>query len=300
MNHSLTGVVLVLLSAAGFATLAIFIKYAYAAGANTVTILAARFTLAAACLWLILYRQNPVPLIDKKNMIRLFFLGAIGYGAMSTAFASSLLYLPASLASLLLYLYPALVTILAIVLGQDQLSWPKAGALALCFAGLLLLLGIHVDGVSTTGVFWGIASAVIYSLYIMAGNFLLAKIDPLVVTTYVCTAAATLFSLYALGSGQFITTLPLAGWLAIGGIAFFSTVVAILGFFAGMAHIGPANASIISTVEPLLTVVMSILFLGETITLIQWSGGLLILLGIMMLQRKGRKSEEKPTLPSEL
>ena len=288
MQSQYTGILLVLASAAGFATLPIFIKLAYAAGANTITILATRFILATACLWLILHCRGISATVNKRTLLRLCLLGMLGYGAMSTAFASSLQYLPASLASLLLYLYPAIVSILAIVLGQDQLNCRKAGALATCFSGLLFILGITFEGLSSAGLMWGIASAVSYSLYILAGNVLLKEVESLVVTTYVCTSAAVLFSVVAISTGEFIFTLPIQGWLALIGIAIFATIVGIVGFFAGMTRIGPATASIISSIEPAITVVLSVFLLGESITAFQARGGLLVLLGVIMLQRSGR------------
>lgn len=289
MQSQYTGMMLVLASAAGFATLPIFIKLAYAAGANTVTVLATRFILAAACLWLILHCRGISAAVNKRTLLRLCLLGALGYGAMSTAFASSLTYLPASLASLLLYMYPVIVSILAIVLGQDQLSWCKASALAISCSGLLLVLGVTFEGISSVGLAWGMIANITYSLYILAGNVLLREIEPIVVTTYVCTSAAVLFSFVAISTGEFVYTLPLQGWLALIGIVVFATIVGIVGFFAGMTRTGPANASIISCVEPAITVVMSMFLLGESITPLQAGGGFLLLLGVIMLQRSGRR-----------
>ena len=288
MQSQYTGMMLVLASAAGFATLPIFIKLAYAAGANTVTILTTRFILAAACLWLILHCCGISAAVNKRTLIRLSLLGALGYGAMSTAFASSLTYLPASLASLLLYLYPVIVSILAIVLGQDRLSWCKAGALAISCSGLLLVLGVTFEDISSLGLAWGMTANITYSLYILAGNILLKEVEPIVVTTYVCTSAAVLFSCVAISTGEFVYTLPLSGWLALIGIVIFATIVGIVGFFAGMTRTGPANASIISCIEPAITVVMSMFLLGESITPLQAGGGFLLLLGVIMLQRSGR------------
>ncbi len=102
MKQQHAGTLLVAASAAGFATLAIFIKFAYAAGANTITILAGRFILASICLTLILKRRNVSLAIDNGLKKRLFLMGGLGYGSMSLLFALSIQYLPASLAAMLL------------------------------------------------------------------------------------------------------------------------------------------------------------------------------------------------------
>lgn len=289
------GTLLALASAAGFATLPIFIKFSYAAGANTLTILTTRFILASIFLWLILYWRNINASVSKKIGIQLVLLGVVGYGAMSAAFAASIQYLPASLSSMLLYLYPAIVSLLAIVLGDDQLNWRKFVSLFICFSGLFFILGVSFTGVSTVGVICGITSAIIYSLYILAGNRLMKTVDSLVATTYVCTAAAITFILISLLTGEFIFTLPASGWLTLLAMSIFSTIVGILGVFAALPYIGPSSAAIISCAEPVLTVCMSISLLGEKITPPQLGGGLLILAGILFLQLWGGTKQSQQT-----
>lgn len=278
------GALLVIASAAGFGTLAIFIKFAYAAGANTVTILALRFLIAALLFWGVIKVRGIKIDIERSVVVRILALGGIGYGAMSTLFANTVKVLPASLAGMLLYTYPAQVSILAVLMGDEQFGWKKGAALGICFAGLALVLDASFEQVSTIGFILGISAAMVYSFYIVLGNRLLKKADALVTTTLVCSAAAFVFLVYGGVTGQLVLNFPVSGWAAILGMAVFATVIAILGFFAGMSHVGATNASIISTIEPVITVILSWFLLGETISLIQLAGGGLILAGVLALQ----------------
>jgi drug/metabolite transporter (DMT)-like permease len=275
---------MVLISAAGFATLAIFIKIAYAAGANITMILAARFALASFILWALLKPMGISPRVDKKTFLQLCLMGGLGYGSMSLLFALAVKCLPASLAEIELYTYPALVSILAFILGEERFTWIKGWALSLCFTGLLLILGVSFDGVSPLGLFFGLSGAIVYSVYIIISNRILKKTNSLVATTYVCTSAAVVFFISGLFTHSLTFHLPLSGWLSIMGIAFLATVVGILGFFVGLTRIGAANASIISTAEPLITVILSVLILGEHLTSIQILGAFLIIASIIALQ----------------
>lgn len=275
---------MVIASAAGFGTLAIFIKFAYAAGANTVTILALRFLIAALLFWGVIKFRGISIDIERSVAVRILALGGIGYGAMSTLFANTVKVLPASLAGMLLYTYPAQVSILAVLMGDEQFGWKKGAALGICFAGLALVLDASFEQVSTVGFVLGISAAMVYSFYIVLGNRLLKKADALVTTTLVCSAAAFVFLVYGGVTGQLVLDFPFSGWAAIFGMAVFATVIAILGFFAGMSHVGATNASIISTIEPVITVILSWFLLGETISLIQLAGGGLILAGVLALQ----------------
>lgn len=284
MNQQRLGALLVLVSAAGFATLAIFIKIAYAVGANTLTVLTLRFMLASLLLWSLLRPLGISPRISAKTALKLSLMGIIGYGSMSFLFASSLQYLTASLAEMLLFTYPVLVSFMSFIIGVEQFSWQKGLALVICVSGLFLILGVPLASISQWGVVLGLSSAIVYSCYIMISHQVLRNVHSLVATTYVCSAAALGFALYTLITGQLILTLPVTGWLALLGIAFFGTIVGILCFFAGIIKVGASNASIISTAEPAITVLLSVLVLGEQLTLLQGIGGLLIVASILILQ----------------
>ena len=294
MFEKYKGVLLVVASAAGFGTLAVFMKFAYAAGANAVTILAFRFFLAAAIFWAVIIVRKRKLEADRDVILRSLAMGGIGYGAMSSLFASTVQILPASLAGLLLYTYPAQVSIISFLIGDDRFTWQKGLALGICFSGLLLVLDASFDQASMNGLVLGLSAALVYSVYIVVGNRLIKRADALETTTLVCTAAAFVFGLFGTVSGQLMLRLPMEGWVAIGGIAIFGTVIAILTFFAGMSHVGASNASIISTFEPVVTVILSWLFLAETINGLQIAGGALILAGVLVLQMNfssGEKAE---------
>lgn len=300
MNQQHLGALLVLTSAAGFATLPIFIKLAYVAGANTLTVLTLRFMLAALFLWIILIPLGISPRITIKSAIKLSLMGIIGYGSMSFLFATSLQYLSASLAEMLLFTYPVLVSILSFAKGDEELNWQKGLALFICIAGLFLILGVSLANISQVGIALGLGSAVVYSCYIMISKSVLKNIHSLVATTYVCTAAALTFTAYTWKTDQLILDLPTTGWLALVGIAFFGTIVGILGFFAGISKISVSNASIISTAEPVIAVLLSVLMLGEHLTLLQGVGGLLIVASILVLQLCTNPTIELATSPQSL
>ncbi|MDD4600931.1 hypothetical protein SDC9_13641 [bioreactor metagenome] len=291
MNRHTSGTLMVVTSAAGFATLAIFVKYAYAAGVNTVTLITGRFLLAALVLWaVVILRKTPI-VIDKITAIKLCLMGILGYGTMSMMFASSLYYLPASLSAMLLYAYPAIVSVIAFAIGDEVFSWNKGMALIMCFIGLFLVLGVSFNDVQPIGVMLSLGAALVYSGYIIIGNRVLKSVDSLVATTYVCSAAGIALLLIGWAGGLQSLSFAAEGWLAIFGIAFLGTIVGVLGFFAGMSRIGAANASIISMTEPVITVLLSMLLLTEKLTSVQVLGGLLIIAGVIILQLWAKDSQ---------
>jgi drug/metabolite transporter (DMT)-like permease len=75
-------------------------------------------------------------------------------------------------------------------------------------------------------------------------------------------------------------------WLAIGAIALFSTVMAVAAFLVGIKHIGAAQGSIISTLEPVITICLGVALLGESITATQLLGGAMVLAAVILLARR--------------
>jgi len=290
MNHArdkLAGVLLIALSASAFGAMAIFARFAYAAGADVYGLLAVRFLLAAIAMGFVM-RARGISLPPWRRVLALAAMGGIGYVSQSYCFFTALNYAQASLVALLLYLYPLFVTILAAVFLKEHLTTSTVIALVLCSVGAGLTVG-GGEG-SSLGIALGVAAAVIYSIYIVVGARVTAGVNAIATTTVICTAAALVYvtlGLLRAGAGvppQF--PVSAGGWLALVAIALVSTVLAILTFFAGLQRLGASKASMLSTLEPVVTVVLAALLLGEHIGPTQAVGGGLILAGVLWLTRR--------------
>jgi drug/metabolite transporter (DMT)-like permease len=284
------GIAFVVASALSFGAMAIMARAAFASGVDTSTLLALRFSIAALCMFAIL-RWRAIPLPRGADLGQLVALGAAGYGGQAFTFFTALTLAPASLTALLLYLHPAIVAVLAARLLRERMSGAKLVALGLALAGTVLTVAPSLVGSGSgrhpdlpAGVAFGVAAALIYAVYIVAGTRIAARVPPLAMATVVVASAGLVFVLATIVRGpQWPQTA--AGWIAIGGIAIVSTVIAISLFFAGLARIGPTRASTLSTIEPLFTVILAAALLGERIALVQVVGGALILGAVLLLAR---------------
>jgi drug/metabolite transporter (DMT)-like permease len=267
--------------------MAIMARLAYASGVDVTTLLALRFGIAAAMLFAIsLARRESWP--RGRALAALILLGGLGYGGQAFTFFTALTLAPAGVVALLLYLYPALVTALSAWVLREKLTAAKLAALAVALLGTVLTIG-PASAAQPLGIVLAIAAAAIYSVYIVAGSRLSARVSPRQMATVVTGAAAGVFAAAALAHGPVWPGTP-AGWLSIVGIAVISTVAAIALFFAGLERIGPTRASVLSTVEPLCTVLLAALILGETIASLQLVGGALILSAVVLLAREASSS----------
>ncbi|MDR3090462.1 MAG: DMT family transporter [Desulfobulbaceae bacterium] len=278
------GVLLVALSALAFSFLPIFIKYAYADGVGVGTMLALRFTLAALTLCGIMrLRKQPWP--DRRRLPTLISLGALAYVGQSFCFFAALKYASAGLVSLLLYLYPALVLIFGALFFGEKIRPTQIAAVVAALFGTALIIGGGQEG-RPVGIMLGIGAAVTYAVYLLVGSRVLRNEDALGSVTIICLAAAAVFDVAALWQGWAMPTTG-AGWLAIFGIVFIATVLAMVAFFAGLARLSPADAATVATLEPVLTVALATVLFHEPLGWAKCVGGLVIIAAVLILARHG-------------
>lgn len=276
------GVVYVVASAVCFGTLPIFARLAFASGVDTSTLLLLRFSIAAAIMWgLLVARGAALP--RGKGLAMLAGMGAIGYAGQAFSYFTAVSLGSAGLAALLLYLYPALVAILARVVFRHPLSGAQVLAIGMALLGSLLTIGRAGDG-TPLGVLFGVLAALIYSVYILTGGRLPAGITATASTVVVSSSAAVVFAGVVLVRGAHLPRTPL-GWAAVLAIAIVCTVLAVAFFLAGLERLGPVRASVFSTLEPATTLVLAAVLLGEQMTVLRAAGGALILGAVLLLAR---------------
>ncbi|MBD1841808.1 EamA family transporter [Coleofasciculus sp. FACHB-64] len=277
------GVALIAVSATGFATLAIFAKLAYAEGLDLPSTLAWRFTGAAAILWSWLVWRDEWRL-KPQDAIASTLLGGVGYAIQATLFFGALAYTSAGVAALLLYTYPAFVTVLAWVIEGDRPGFYRKIALGLALTGCLLTADLGGTTVQPLGLGLGIASGAWYALYLTFGARLVRSLSPVTTSAYLSLGAALSFMGAAcLGRGLIIPQTSIAlGTIA--GLAVIATVLPIVTLFAGIQRLGTSRAAILSTIEPVVTVLLGIVFLGEQLVGRQILGGLLVVSSVVLIQ----------------
>lgn len=293
MSREKLGTVVSIISGASFATLAILSKLAYADGASASAVLFWRFGGASLVFLAYLVLRRKLVSYDRRTIGKLLLMGSVGYGTMSACFLFAVERIPASLASMLLYLYPAFVTVVTVVLKQETLNWRKAAALLVASGGLVLVLGASFANIDPAGLAYGIGAALVYTVYIVAGSKIIGPLEPINSTMYIMFGAALAFTVLGFSSQTLTVNLALSTWLVLAGIILIPTVLAVLFFWLGIQYIGPAKTSIISTIEPLITVVLAYWVFGERLSATQLAGGLLILISIVILQYPFKASKEK-------
>jgi drug/metabolite transporter (DMT)-like permease len=305
------GVALVLVSACGFGSGALFAKPVYAAGVNWHVLMAWRFLVGAALAWLFLLsspgRRAGLASLDRRAIVVALALGVLYVGNSGTYYAG-LQSVDASLAALIVYVYPAIVAVLALRVGRPLEGSRPWIALALALGGVALTVGgINASTAPPVdALLLVLASPVIYAVWIvlaarLSGERRRGRDDSegaaaSAATALMMTATAAVYWISALLLGREVApaAIPTSAWPGLLAIGAVSTFLAIQGFYAGAQRIGAAQAALLSTIEPVWTITLAALLLHESLSPIQFAGGALILVAVVVAQT-GPASVRSPT-----
>ena len=292
------GALLCLLSAATFATLGIFGRLASDAGASIASSLLVRFAVAALVFALVLRLTggwSRLRALPRRIVLIALALGAFGYSLQSGFYFAAIERVEVSLVALVLYTYPAFVTVGALLLGRAAASLRTIAALAVASVGLVLvLLTAGTGAFDLAGALLALAASVTYTTYILISDRIVGAIDPFVLSALVLTGATASFALTGVATGSVDLALSGEAWLWLVLMALVSTVVAVSAFFAGLRRVGPSEAAILSTFEPVVTVALAYAALGERLTAAQLAGGALVLAAVILLQLRPRAAKAAP------
>ncbi len=293
-NPRTTGIALALISGVLFALYPVFFRFANASGLNTMTVLVYRFLLASLVAWPLVLRSGHIKLPPAHAAG--FVLMGLLYVIESTLYLLSTQYVPIALTSISLYLYPACVTLLARIFLREALTQRKIVALLIALVGAVLTVGAPGASVNLIGVGLGLAGCLVYSCYLIIGTKLQARAPALTATAYIQLSGGVI----ALGLGLMALPLGLVSFtfhpihpindartlLLMALMAVFATALPILSLLSSMQRIGASLASILSMTELVATALFGVMVFGELLQPLQWLGGALAILAVMLLSLK--------------
>lgn len=289
----LVGVALVLIASIGFSGRGVLIKLSYPYGVDAVTLMMLRmaFSLPFFIVMGAMAARNATP-IARSDWWMLLGLGFLGYYMSSLLSFLGLIFVPATLERLLLYLTPTLVVVLSALIYRQRVRRDHALALALTYGGIVLVLGgslivsqAPMDlAVGSVMVF---CSTLTFAAYLLGSGNVIPRIGSARFTAY-ASGTACLFVI-----AQFLLTrdlgaldLPLPIYVYGAMMAVLCTVLPTWAMAEGMRRIGTNRASITSSIGPVSTIVLAALVLGEPITWLQIAGAALVLTGVWLVGRK--------------
>jgi drug/metabolite transporter (DMT)-like permease len=258
-------------------------------GMTISTMLFWRFITAAA--WILLFivwrqcRQTAVEYPSKKNFFKMFMLGAVGYTGTSGFYFLSSQYVGTGLAMVIFFSYPIIVAITPCIRHRRKLNGGIAITLIVMTTGLFMIRNSSSTEMNFLGIFYGIVNAICYAFYVMGSKRLSsAKMDSNIFTFMVCMGSAVIFLMLSLATHSFVFPATLKSFTYVLALGVLTTALPIQLMLEGLKYVSSLRASIISVLEPLVTLLVGILILQESITSIQLFGAILIMGSTLLVQ----------------
>ncbi len=282
------GVVLAVLSAAGFSAKAIFVKLAYAYSVDAVTLLLLRMVFALPFFMLMagMGARGAAPM-PRRAWALVLPLGFMGYYLSSVCDFIGLQYVSSTLERLVLFLYPTFALLFSALLFRRRVAGREWLALSLCYLGAVLAVthdwqALGAGSNVLLGVSWVLASALSYSLYLIGVGELVKQAGALRLSAWLCMVATLAVMVH------FALTHPLSAALnlpwpvyAYGlAMALLSTVLPVVLMNEAMRQIGANQVALVSTLGPVMTLLLGWLVLSESMSLLQLAGAALVVGGV--------------------
>ena len=282
------GVLLAMLSAAGFSAKAIFVKLAYVYPVDAITLLMLRMAFSLPFFILMAgISGRGAARLPRQAWMMLLPLGLMGYYLSSVFDFIGLQYVSSTLERLVLFLYPTFVLLFSALLFRRKVGLREWLALGLCYlgTGLAVAHDWHALGAGQSvliGVSWVLASALCYSLYLIGTGELVKQVGALRLSAWLCIVASLAIIVH------FLLTHPLSAafnlpWPVYAyslAMALISTVLPVALMNEAIRRVGANQVALVSTLGPVITLFLGWLVLSESMSLLQIVGAALVVGGV--------------------
>ena len=278
MNHKNKARLMLVLSMAVFGTLGPFVRNISVASAELALY---RAILAALLIGLfLLITGQKIPFRQIRRSIPLLLLSGVAMGVNWILLFEAYKYTTVSAATLSYYFAPVIVTAVCPILFREKLTAKQIVCFILSTVGIVLITGtvsLSSGGTDLIGILFGLGAAVFYASVVLINKFI-RDVDGIHRTFLQFLAAiVTLIPYVALTGGVTLGSMEGSGWICLLIVGLVHTGVTYCMYFSSLRELPGQEAAILSYIDPLTAVVISVTVLGESMTVWQIIGGMLIL-----------------------
>ena len=282
---------MIIIAACFWGSMGIFVRNLSTFGFSAIQIVSIRISLAALFFALILLVKDRSGFKIVPRDIPLFL--GLGFGSIlffTICYFTAITIMPLSTAAILLYTSPIWIVLMSAIFFREKMNCKKFVALALAFAGCVLVSGISGEGLTLKGLLIGLGSGIGYGLYSILGTVALRRYSPYTVTTYTFMLAA-IGSWFISSPTDMLSKFSIASdlsWLVFFCVltALVTAVIPFLFYTLGLRTVEASKAGILATIEPMVATIVGITCFSEALTLLSGTGIALILAAAVVLNWK--------------
>ncbi len=285
------GVWLAILSGVLYGTLGLFGVYLLQAGFSLTNFLFWRFLIAVVLLLPFLNtRQHWQGVVSRPGLI-ITVVSGIFYATSTSCYFYAIAYIGSGLAMVLFFCYPIFVVLLDWLHGKNFPSKITLLGLTVVMFGTLCLSDPNQWNLSLHGLAWGLLCAFGFGVYFYTSQLAIKSIPVISGTFCICLGNALIFAILVWVNGTLQLPTTLAAMGNISALAVLSTLLPIYFVFVALRYIDSTKASILSVFEPIVTIILGVVFLNEKITMVQYLGVGVVLVGVYLVQSCKRQAQ---------
>ena len=292
-NTKILGVICVTITSICYGLVPSFSFIAFGMGVETATLLFDKFLYAAIIMWAYLFIRKVDYRLSRRAAITMMITCA-GYIGMSTSLYVSFDYISGSLATIISFTFPAMIVAIEMITRMEPVRFAKILAVILSFGGLVLIVWDPDMHANFIGVLFAFGAAVGYVIYIFGLSAKSIKhVDSFAVAGYVMASAAAVNFVRCLMSGKplFATEPNQIGMMIL--LSVVCVFMAILFYAIGVRLIGPGNAALVNTMEPVLACIFGHFLVGDVLTHVMLIGSALVVAAVLITNLPERKQREQ-------
>ena len=284
----LRGKICLLLSAFIYGLAPVLAKLAYGGGVNVMTLTFLRTFLMLPVLFVLMFFRKQSFRLTKRELFSIAALGFVGGTLSIVLLYGAYEYISTGLATTLHFVYPLIIVIVSALIYKEEITKPKLLAVMLVTAGIFLFVDLN-DTADKIGVILALLSGIFYSFYVIyMDRSGIDKMDYVKLTFYLMLIMSAGTLAFGAASGDIdFSQMNASAWGYSALISFLITIGAIPLFQAGVRYEGASTAGIVSAFEPITTIILGMLFLGETMNIAQYIGGAAIIAGVIITEKYG-------------
>lgn len=264
-------------------------RLAFDGGTGVLTLQIARFLVAAVGLWAWLAVSGRIRPVAKARFPLILAMVLLSTGA-SFGYMTSVRSIPVPVASLTFFTFPLMVGPLAHLIGDERLTLRRVVALGVGFAGLALVLGGGLGDADPAGLAMAFGGGTCVAVSFQVSRRLTVDIPPTQLTATVAVGSGLLCAVLLAAHGEIHLPTTPRGWIGVLGNAA-SYAIGLTCLFASIRLLGAVRTAVAINLEPVISVALATVVLGEILSAAQMLGAAVVLAGIALAQ-SGRRTAE--------
>lgn len=293
MKSRYKGFIAVIVSAIIFGCMPLIAKKIFDNGGNSISLVFYRFLFTLPVLLLINTKSKIGMKISKEEAKKIALVSVFGYSATAILLFLSYNYISTGLATTLHFVYPVFVTIGCIVFFREKLDFVKIICVVMCTFGITLFLNDIGSSQNILGIVFSFLSGITYAFYmIYIDKSILKNMPPFKLTFYLCLFSSGLLLVFSIITNTFTMHLTPLGWILTIIFSIFVSVGAVTLLQIGIGLIGSQSSAVLSTFEPITSVIIGIIVFNEPLNAKIIMGVLVIVSSVILLAINSNKEQE--------